>query len=209
MEHESGQVYVVDDNPDVCRSISLVLNSVGYRVQSFYTAEEFLGAVDDSTPHCVIVDLLLPGMTGLMLCRNLSENSGCGFVIITGNADVPSAVDAMKMGAVDYLEKPFSRQRLLECVHEAMRLVRSRHQAHQEETDALARLAELTPRERDVLTKMAEGLPTKAIASSCAISTRTVDVHRSRISKKLQLESPVQLAHFLAVINRAHSRRPK
>ena len=209
MEDESGQIYVVDDDPDVCKSISLVLKSVGYRVTSFFTAEELLSARIDSLPHCVIVDLLLPGMTGLKLCHDLSKNSTCGFIVITGNADVSSAVYAMKLGAIDYLEKPFSRQRLLECVHETMRVVYSRHQASQEETAALASLAELTPREIDVLTKMAAGLPTKTIASSCAISTRTVDVHRSRISKKLRIESPVQLAHFLAIINRVDGSRLK
>lgn len=208
MELAQGSVYVVDDDADVCDSISRVLSSVGYQVKTYSTAETFLNDGVDSQPHCVIVDLLLPGMTGLKLCRkSLASNSACGFIVITGNGDVSSAVDAMKMGAVDFLEKPFGQERRLESVHEAVRAVHERHLARQEEEEARVRLSELTPRELDIFTKVAAGLPTKAIANACGISTRTVDVHRSRILKKLRIESSMQLAHFIAMLDRGSNGR--
>jgi two-component system, LuxR family, response regulator FixJ len=201
MTANTGQVYVIDDEAGVRQTIDWVLSSVGYAVTTYHTAEEFLQASIGQDPYCVIVDLLLPGMTGLKLCRQtLAQSPACGFIVITGNGDVPSAVEAMRMGAVDFLQKPFGNQQLLESVECVFHTVRKRHQSDISKSSALGRLSKLTAREREVLGKIAAGLPSKAIATNCGISPRTVDVHRSRILQKLDIESPAQLAHFLAVV---------
>jgi two-component system, LuxR family, response regulator FixJ len=203
MELKLGRIYVVDDDADIRESITCVLDSVGYETKAYCNAEEFLADGVHHDPHCLIVDLLLPGMTGLKLCREvLSSSIACGFIVITGNGDIPTAVEAMRLGACDFLEKPFDRQRLLECVNEVFKSIRSQVAGRQEEREALARLAKLTARELDIFRKVAAGLPTKAIAADCEISTRTVDVHRSRILQKLQIESSVQLAQFIVVLDR-------
>ena len=203
MVRETGRVYIVDDDAEICRSISLVCGSVGYTTKAYSTAEEYLAEESDEEPHCLIVDLLLPGMTGMKLCREIrASNPSCGFIVITGNGDVPSAVEAMRLGAVDYLEKPFGRQRLLDSIHEVLQLVQMQHVQRQRHLEAVSRLARLTVREKEVFRKVAAGQPTKAIAASCGISTRTVDVHRSRILQKLGIESSMQLADFIAALDR-------
>lgn len=203
MELAQGRIYVVDDDADIQQSVTWVLDSVGYATKAYSTAEAFLDDGVHHEPHCLIVDLLLPGMTGLKLCREvLASSIACGFIVITGNGDVPSAVEAMRLGACDFLEKPFGRQRLLESVNDVFKSIRTDVASRQEERDALARLATLTPRELDVFRRVAAGIPTKAIAADCEISTRTVDVHRSRILQKLQIESTVQLAQFILILDR-------
>jgi FixJ family two-component response regulator len=204
MKHARGQVYLVDDDPDICRSMTSVLGSVGYSISTFASAEEFLQEETSPEPHCLIADLLLPGMTGLKLCRQVAANCpACGFIVISGNADVASAVEAIRIGAFDFLEKPFGREKLLAAVHDTIQEVTARCRVRQEEGYAWARFEKLTARERDVFGMVAAGLPTKTIARSCGISTRTVDVHRSRILQKLQIESPTQLAHLIAILDRS------
>jgi two-component system, LuxR family, response regulator FixJ len=209
MEPEKGRVYIIDDDAGTRHSMSLVLNSVGHDVKTYSTAEAFLEEEIDSDPHCLIVELLLPGMTGLKLCREIStRNRACGFVVVTGNGDISTAVEAMRMGAVDFLEKPFHRLRLLESVYDVLRTVRSQFVSRLAEIEALARMSKLTLRERDVFAGIAAGLPTKTIAANFGISVRTVDVHRSRITHKLGVESAWQLAHFILVLNRKLGRYP-
>jgi FixJ family two-component response regulator len=206
MQQRQEKVFVIDDERGNCEWISAALNSVGYCVKAFSSAEEFLSEERGDEPHCVLVDLILPGMSGVKLCRILSEDPACGFAMISGNADVPSAIEAMKLGAIDFLEKPFGAQRLLDCVHEVMQVSKSRLETRKKEADALTCLAELTPRELEIFNKVADGVPTKTIAAEFAISTRTVDVHRSRILKKLRIESPLQLANFIATLNSERTR---
>jgi FixJ family two-component response regulator len=202
-----GRVYVVDDDPGVNESITWTLNSVGYIVETFLGAPEFLSKAKIANPSVVIIDLLLPGMTGLNLCREiLARRLACSFVVISGHADVPSALEAMHLGAIDLLEKPFSRQRLLEIVDKALRVACANHRRIAEEDEVNRRLQDLSPRERQVFDAIAAGLMTKEIAKQLELSVRTVDVHRSRITQKLGLESPLQLANLLAVIERKASR---
>ncbi len=129
--------------------------------------------------------------------------------MITGNGDVPSAVEAMRLGAVDFLEKPFARQRLLNAVHQAIQRARADHWNRLASDDVATRLAALTLREREVFEAIATGLTTKEIAARRGISTRTVDVHRSRIVHKLDIASPLQMAHFIAVLARRQSHAPR
>lgn len=197
------KVYVVDDDADVGRSIAVALSSVGYDVERFTSAVEFLDQVSASGPCAAIVDMMLPGMTGLNLCREINlRRIPCSFMVISGHADVPSTVEAMRMGAIDLLEKPFSRQRMLEMVNKAVRVAQLNYDRRLEEDEATRQLSALSPRERIVFDAIASGLITKEISKRLGISPRTVDVHRSRILQKLELDSPSRLAKFIAIHER-------
>lgn len=204
---EMGQIYIVDDDADVTHSIVYALNSVGYSILSFATADGFLQHSLPSEPSVALIDILLPGMTGLNLCREIvARELPCSFIVISGHADVMSAVEAMRMGAVDLLEKPFSHQRLLESVNEAFQIARCNFDRRTKDEDLRRRLQSLSPRELTVLNAVAEGLVTKEIAVRLDVSARTIDVHRSRIMQKLKIESPSQLASYLALLQQSDRR---
>jgi FixJ family two-component response regulator len=193
-------VHIVENDADMGESIAMTLKSVGYATKIHVSAEEFIVADVGDDAHCLTIDLLLPGKTGLGLCRDIAaRKNACAFLIITGFGDVPSAVEAMRLGAVDYLEKPFSRERLLESVHRAAGIARAKEQKLRERSEVASRLSQLTAREMSILDAVCDGLLTKEIAKKLDISTRTVDVHRSRILRKLGIESPSQLAHLIAM----------
>lgn len=196
-----GQVYVVDDDADVRESVTCTLRSVGYAVETYREAAEFLSGKAGFVPSVVIVDMLLPGMTGLGLCREIvRQELPCAFVVISGHADVSSAVETMRLGAIDLLEKPFGRQRLLEVVNKALHVAHARYKLSVEKDEAVRRLSQLSPREREVFDAVASGLVTKEIAKRLQISTRTVDVHRSHVMQKLKIQSSWQLATLLAIV---------
>lgn len=194
-------VYVVEDDEDIRKFITETLTSVDYEVQAFSDGHTALVAVRERRPDCMVVDMLLPRMTGLKLCQDLAAAKGetPRFVMISGHGDVPSAVEAMRLGAVDFLEKPFGRERLVAAVQQALKLSAERAQDIAEKRKALELLDSLTPREREVFDLVASGRVTKQIATLLKISPRTVDVHRANIARKLKLESPTQLAHFISV----------
>ena len=203
----SGTVHVVDDEAVVRDAVDWTLRSVGYDVQVHASAAEFLAALDPRVPTCAIVDLLLPGMTGLSLCRELRARQGhCAFLMISGHADVASAVEAMKCGAVDFLEKPCGRQALLDAVHRAITLATRQEREVREEEEAAAKVRTLSHRELEVFEAVCKGLVTKEIATALGISHKTVDVHRSKIMQKLALESPTQIAHLEFLIRRRQQR---
>lgn len=203
VKNEADKVYVVDDDADVGHSIGVTLSSVGYAVERFASAAEFLDHASAAGPCVAIVDMMLPGMTGLNLCREINlRRMPCSFLVISGHADVPSSVEAMRMGAIDLLEKPFSRQRMLEIVNKAVRVAQLNYERRLEEEEATRQLSALSPRERVVFDALASGLITKEISKRLDISPRTVDVHRSRILQKLRIDSPSRLAKFLAIHER-------
>lgn len=203
VNNRTDNVYVVDDDADVGRSIAVTLSSVGYAVERFTTAAEFLDHASASGPCVAVIDMMLPGMTGLNLCREINlRRMPCSFLVISGHADVPSSVEAMRMGAIDLLEKPFSRQRMLEMVNKAVRVAQLNYERRLEEDEATRQLDALSPRERIVFDALASGFITKEISKQLEISPRTVDVHRSRILQKLRIDSPSRLAKFLAIHER-------
>ncbi|MGC3968833.1 MAG: response regulator [Pirellulales bacterium] len=198
-----GVVYVVEDDADLRQSIEWILRSVGYDVMTFGAADEFLLRLEGKNAACLVVDLLLPGMTGLKLCREIVRRKLiCSFVMISGHGDVPSTVEAMRLGAVDFLEKPFSHQELLTAVDLALATSRAIQNRFEADAEAGARLATLTPREQQIFEAVCDGLVSKEIAKRLGISSRTVDVHRSRIMEKLKIESHTQLAHLIAAAYR-------
>jgi len=204
---ERSLVYIIDDNREVRESIEWILATESYETRTFESGQDCLEDLDSDAPACVIVDLLMPGMTGLQFCREICKtNCTCAVIIITAHGDVPSAVEALKAGAVDYIEKPFSRISLLAAVRTALEQAAAKWLEHKEQCQTVAKLQLLSPRERQVLEFMSQGMVTKQIASRMGVSSRTVDTFRSAISKKLNLSSSSQLARLL-LLNERYKRR--
>jgi FixJ family two-component response regulator len=206
MNFERQLVYLIEDDSEVSESISAVLKSGGYSVQSFSTVDEFLPHCRAGEPYCLIVDLLLPGTSGMELCRDIYRlNIPCSFVVLSGHATIPMVVEAMQLGAIEFLEKPVGMLQILDVVRSAMDRARLIHGEYVLKMQYLERLAQLTAREREILDAIAKGLLTKEVAKLHTISTRTVDVHRSRIMNKLGIESPAQLAKIISILNMSSS----
>ena len=191
-------VYVVDDDEAVRDSISALLEARGYTVRGFASAQEFLAAAPTLRTGCLITDIRMPEMDGLELQEILVERAlPFPLIVITGHGEVPLAVRAMKGGAVDFIEKPFAAEALLQSVAAAL----ARAAATTGDRDDLAeiasaRLARLTPREREVLEGLLAGLPNKSIAYDLAISPRTVEIHRARVMEKMEAHSLSELVRL-------------
>jgi two-component system, LuxR family, response regulator FixJ len=187
-------VFVVDDDDAVRDSLSLLLETSGHRVRAFASAQNLLDALTPEARGCIIADVRMPGMDGLELQERLAARRiGLPVIIMTGHGDVPIAVRAMKAGAVDFVEKPFAEEPLLETVRLA--LVQSeRDRRRSGEPSAEERLAQLTTREREVLEAMVAGHPNKVIAHLLQISPRTVEIHRARVMEKTGARS---LSHLV------------
>jgi two-component system, LuxR family, response regulator FixJ len=204
---DSMPVHVIDDDADLRASLEWTLRSAGYSVKVHANAQDFCSRQQEWSPSCLVIDLLMPGMTGLQLCREITNShTSFAFVMLTGHGDVSMAVEAMKLGAADFLEKPCPRQKLIDAVQRASDSLRAELSEIQEEEESRERIEQLTAREKEVFEQMAQGRVTKEIASRLGISAKTVDVHRSRISQKLRFDSPTQLGQFVAIQHRRHRR---
>lgn len=194
----ANSIFVVDDDASVRKSIARLLSSAGYQVQTYASAEEFIAsACNDSDPGCLILDIRMPGSTGLDLQeRLLGVNSKLAVVFITGHGDISMSVRAIKKGAVDFLPKPFDEAALLAAVSQA--LSKSAHDhAVQGEIDSINdRLAELTPREREVLGLVVTGMLNKKIADAIGTTEKTVKVHRGRVMEKMRVHSLAELVQI-------------
>lgn len=200
---ETMSVHVIDDDADVRASIEWTLRTEGYAVKVHASAQDFHSQQDECSPSCLVIDLLMPGMTGLQLCREIANSLGTfAFVMMSGHGDVSAAVEAMKLGAVDFLEKPCSRQKLLDAVQRASTRLLSEVAEIREEEQSRRQIEQLTAREKEVFEQMSQGRVTKEIAARLGISPKTVDVHRSRISQKLRFDSPTQMGRFVAIEHR-------
>ena len=183
-------VHLVDDDAAIRRSVGFMLKTTGHRVQTYKSGAEILKNSSHLDEGCILLDIRMPGMDGLEVQRVLQENGvGLPVIIMTGHGDVSLAVRAMKAGAVDFIEKPFAKETLLGSLEEGSRRLNQREVTDDRKRDAAIRLHALTPRERDVLDGLAEGLPNKAIAYDLGISPRTVEVHRANLMSKLQVRS--------------------
>lgn len=193
----SPTVHIVDDDAAVRDSLALLLELSGLPVRSFDSAESFLAELDREACGCLLLDLRMPGMDGLSLQKLLTERGiGLPIVMITAHGDVAAARTALKGGAVDFLEKPVDETVLLATVREAMRREQSRVAASAEQQQAHDRLARLTEREREVLDLVAAGRTSKEIGEQLGISSRTVEVYRSRLMDKLQVGSLPELVRL-------------
>jgi two-component system, LuxR family, response regulator FixJ len=187
-------VYVVDDDDGVREALGDLLESVGLSHQSFASSEEFLAVADSTMRGCLLLDVRMPGMSGLGLQRTLQEHGVLlPVIIITGHGDVPIAVHAMKSGAVDFIEKPFNEQNLLDRIHAILDEDNVRRRNRQARDDALSRFSALTPREKEVMELIAAGNHTKKIAAQLDIQDRTVDVHRFNIMHKAGVRTLAEL----------------
>ena len=187
-------VYIVDDDEAVRDSLSILLESKGHRVRSFGSAPEFLAASPLLPIGCLIVDIRMPEMDGLELQERLSARAlDFPLIVITGHADVPLAVRAMKAGAVDFIEKPFASETLLDSLDGALSRLASPSERDPATDTAVAKLALLSSREREVLEGLLAGLPNKSIAYDLAISPRTVEIHRARVMDKMGARSLSEL----------------
>lgn len=191
---DSRFVCVVDDDRAVRDSMLMMLNTAGYPVKAFATAEEFLEEYVPEETACLILDIRMPGKSGLELQEHLnSVKSKVPVVFVSGHGDVPVSVRAIKGGALDFLEKPFSRETLLRRVQEALEISHRRRASEQERKKLLQRFDRLTPREREVLLHVVAGRQNKEIARLLEISYRTVELHRTRMMEKMSAQSLPEL----------------
>lgn len=187
-------VYLVDDDEAVRDALGLLLHSVGLECAVFPSALEFLDAYDSERHACLVADIRMPGLSGLELQQRLNEQrAGIPIVFITGHGDVPMAVNAMKSGAMDFVQKPFRDQDLIDRIHKALALDREQRAARTQEKAIRQRLAQLTPRETEVMQRVVRGQANKVIAMDLGVSQRTVELHRARVMRKLNMRSIAEL----------------
>lgn len=191
-------IFVVDDDAAVRDALKLLLRSVGQAVETFASAPEFLDAYSEDRPGCLVLDIRMPGMSGLELQQKLNErHSILPIIFITGHGDVPMAVEAMQAGAVDFIQKPFRDQDLIDRINQALEKDASNRAALGERNDIRRRLETLTPREHEVLDLVVHGKANKVIAGDLKLSQRTVEIHRARVMEKMQASS---LAHLVRMV---------
>jgi two-component system, LuxR family, response regulator FixJ len=183
-------IHLVDDDVAVRRSVGFMLKTSGHQVHAYESGLELLKNASKLDDGCILLDIRMPGMDGLEVQHELQEKGvGLPVIIMTGHGDVGLAVKAMKAGAVDFIEKPFEKATLISSIEEGFRRLSRREAMGDRKKDADVRLEALTPRERDVLNGLAEGLPNKTIAYDLGISPRTVEIHRANLMAKLQVRS--------------------
>ena len=190
-------VFIIDDDPSMCEALTRLLSTVGRRAQAFRTAKEFLSTKRPDTPSCLVLDVRLPGLSGLDLQRELANTDPpLHIVFITAHGDVPMTVQALRAGAVDFLTKPFRDQQLLDAVQQA--IDRDRAARHQRAllAELRRRYESLTQREREVMTLVVTGLLNKQVAAQLRTSEATVKAHRAQLMRKMEAESVAQLVRI-------------
>ena len=196
---QSGKVYVIDDDPAMRDSLDFLLGSAGFIVRLFDSAAVFLGALPELAFGCVVTDIRMPGIDGIELLRRLNaqaEVRRLPVIVMTGHGDVPLAVEAMKLGALDFLEKPFEDDRLIGMIETALSQNEGGAKSEALTADMAARVASLTQRERQVMQGLVSGRSNKVIAKEYDISPRTVEVYRANVMTKMQAGNLSELVRF-------------
>jgi two-component system response regulator FixJ len=185
---DSKLVHIVDDEEAIRRSLDFLLRSAGFRTERWEDGEAFLKGVDKRLPACVLLDVRMPGMDGLQVQAEMRAH-GYNFpvIVLTGHGDISTAVRAMQGGAIDFLEKPFNRDRLLEALDAGFARIEDREAARKREEWATTEIGKLTEREKEVLEGLACGYPNKTIAYDLGISSRTVEVYRANVMSKFEV----------------------
>lgn len=188
-------VYIVDDDPAVCRSTAMMLQAHGMESKSYPSGDDFLRGFDAAAPGCVLLDLRMPGMTGEELLRTLRQGGvQIPVVIVTGHGDVPAAVRTMRLGLVDFLQKPVNHDMLIATVREALNQDARRRVDEAGRREEQERINRLTPRERELMGFLAKGQTSKEIAAALGVSVKTVDNHRAHLLSKLSASNVAELA---------------
>ena len=198
---DAPTVYIVDDDPQVCESLSLMVRSSGLQAETYLSAEAFLDGFHDtpSAPKCMVLDVRMPGLSGLGLQQTLStRGKRMPIIMVSGCADIPMAVQAMQAGAMDFLEKPFNRRVLLTRIREAIDDDAKRQHRTARSAELAARLETLSARQREVLDLLVAGKHSKQIASELGIGEKTVAKHRAGMIEKMQVDSIIELVHLMS-----------
>jgi FixJ family two-component response regulator len=197
----TSTVYIVDDDQAIRHAMELLMRSVGLDYEIFHSADDFLDSHSNDRAGCLVLDIRMPGLGGLELQEKLNElGSTLPIIFITGHGDVPMAVEAMQKGAVDFIQKPFRDQELLDQVSEALKTDRERRSVRDQKAEVTARIEKLTKREREVMDLVVTGKPNKVIAYELGVSQRTVEIHRARVMEKMEARSLADLVRMQLVI---------
>ncbi len=196
---DDATVYVVDDDEAIRHSLNLLIGAVGLKVRVFSDAASFIDAFDPALRGCIVADLSMPGMNGLEMQERLNQlDCRMPIIFLSGHGDVPAAVRALQKGAVDFLEKPFNPKLLLERIEQAVARDSELSAAEVKKAEITSRINELTTREREIMTLVADGKSSKIIALDLGISERTVELHRFHMMKKMQARSVADLMRMLS-----------
>jgi two-component system response regulator FixJ len=198
MAHDEPAVFIVDDDAAVRDSLGLLLRSVGLIHESHSSASDFLETYDPARPGCLVLDVRMPGMSGLELQEELQKrHSTLPIIFLTAHGDVPMAVAAVKAGAVDFVQKPFRDQDLIDKIHHAINQDSRIREKLADRRKILSRIDSLTPREREVMDMVVDGKANKVIAIDLGLSQRTVEIHRARVMRKMNADSVSQLVQMV------------
>ena len=190
-------VFIIDDDASVCKSLSRLLRAAGHETETFTSAEQFLKREHDPGVGCIILDVRMPGLSGMDLQDDLNKaDCSMPIIFITGHGNIPMSVQAMKKGAVDFLTKPFDDEELLQAVESALEKDRKAKAERAEVHDILKRMERLTPREYETFRYVVTGMMNKQIATNLGIAEKTVKVHRGRIIEKLRVHSVAELVRL-------------
>ena len=202
MTNKPETVYIIDDEQDVRDALQMLLKSIGLAVETFSSATDFLDQYQMEWPGCILVDIRMPGMSGIELQKKLNAmGAPIPVIVISGHADVPTAVRLIQEGAVDLLEKPINDQELLDKVQSAISSDRELREAYLEKKQIQSCFDQLTPREKEIMNEVTLGKMNKVIAYELDITARTVELHRAHVMEKMQARSLADLVRYAEALN--------
>jgi len=197
MNNHRQMIYIVDDDASVCRSLKLLLKLHGFRVETFTRAAGFLNFKHPKVPSCLILDIRLPGISGLALQEAMAQRQFLiPIIFITGHGDIPTSVKAIQSGAIDFLPKPFTEKKLLNAIERAIARNKTQNKQQKEITKIKEHIETLSPRELEVFRFVVQGMLNKQIASKRGTTLQTIKVHRSRVMHKMQAKTVTELIHI-------------